>query len=48
MTSCRGKHPEFGGQGDAIAGRHSYEALRSDDQCVFEFRATATVKTAFF
>jgi len=42
VTPCRCKNPEFGEQGCAIAGRHSHEVLRSDDQHVFEFGATDT------
>jgi DNA repair photolyase len=42
VTPCRCKNPEFGGQGCAIAGSNSHQALRSDDQHVFEFGATDT------
>ena len=46
VPPCRCKNPEFGGQGCAIAGRHSHEARRSDDQQLFGFDAAATVQPA--
>ncbi len=46
VTPCRCKNPEFAGQGCAIAGRDSHEALRSDDQQLFGFEAAVTVEPA--
>ncbi|UCC29694.1 MAG: hypothetical protein JSU86_16005, partial [Phycisphaerales bacterium] len=44
VNPCRCKNPEFGGQPCAIAGGHSYEAPRSDDQQLFGFEAGGVVQ----
>ena len=44
VTPCRCKNPGFAGQGCAIAGRDSDEALRLDDQQLFGLEAAGTVE----